>query len=121
MKYAFLTLLLLACFSQAFSLNDAPAGTQVPNTLGQQYKNLKSDLEIINGFRMVKMYTMDRFWTTVEDSLQGQRVKLADLATQIAKQKQNIAALNASLTKIENEKQSLSAGVDNVIIFGKPY
>lgn len=121
MKHTFLAFLLMASFSQAFSLNEQPSGTQVPNTLGQQYKSLKSDLEVIEGFRMIKMYTMDKFWTSVEDSLQGQRAKITDLATQIAKQKDDIAALNASLTKIENEKQSLASGVDNLIILGKPY
>lgn len=121
MKNTFLTFLLIVCFSQAFSLNETTPGSQVPTTLGQQYKNLKSDIEIFDGFRMIKMYTMDKFWITVEDSLKIQRTKLANLATQLTRQQENIEALNVSLAKIEKEKQSLTAGVDSLIIFGKPY
>jgi hypothetical protein len=69
MKYTFLTFLLMACCAQVFGSDETnPAGSG-PNTLSQQYKTLKTDLEIINGYRMIKMFTMDRFWTVVEDSL----------------------------------------------------
>ena len=64
--------LMLFC-TTAFCANEGvPAGTP-PGNLTQQYKNLKGDMEVINGVRMVKMYTMDRFWTVVEDSLKAQK------------------------------------------------
>jgi hypothetical protein len=121
MKSIFLILLFIASSFPAFSVNETSPANQEPNTIQQQYKNLKSDLEIIDGFRMIKMYTMDKFWTTVEDSLQAQRSKLTELAAQITKQKEDIRNLNVSLSEIEKEKQSLATGVDSLIIFGKPY
>ncbi len=111
----------MACAVPAFSLSEALPAGPAPNTLQQQYKNLKADLEIIDGFRMIKMFTMDKFWTTVEDSLQAQRSKLRELAALIAKQQKDMQALAMSLSKIEKENQALTTGVDSLIIFGKPH
>ncbi len=121
MKYIFLGLLLIVNSSPIFCLNEITPIGPVPNTLQQQYKNLKTDLEIVDGFRIIKMYTMDRFWIIVEDSLRMQKSKLRESATLIAKQKQDIHGLNTSLSRVENEKHSLTAGVDSLIVFGKPY
>lgn len=121
MKYIFLGLLLIVNSSPIFCLNEITPIGPVPNALQQQYKNLKTDLEIVDGFRIIKMYTMDRFWIIVEDSLRMQKSKLRESATLIAKQKQDIHGLNTSLSRVENEKHSLTAGVDSLIVFGKPY
>src|SRR5688572_17667849 len=116
------TLVLMLLCGTAFGQNETPK-TSIPQnaTLPQQYKNLKSDLEIVDGYRMIKMYTMDRFWTIVEDSLRKQKVKNNESVAVITKQRAEIQALNASLLKTENEKQSLTAGVDNMIVFGKTF
>ena len=45
MKYIFLALLLTASSTPAFSLSQAIPAGPVPNTLQQQYKNLKADLD----------------------------------------------------------------------------
>jgi hypothetical protein len=39
----------------------------------------------------------------------------------IAQHKKEAEALQLSLNKIEKEKEGLQAGVDNIIVFGKPY
>jgi hypothetical protein len=89
--------------------------------LSQQYKSLKEDLDVINGFRMVKLFTMDRFWTVVEDSLRTQKAKYGETIAVIAKQKEEIGGLNASLAKIQQENQGLKAGVDNMTVFGNEF
>lgn len=114
-------MLLLIC-TAAFGLNEGAPKSNVPaGTLPQQYKNLKADLEIIDGYRMIKMYTMDRFWTVVEDSLLTQKSKYKESIAVIAKQKTEIAGLNSSLKKVEGEKQELVAGVESIIVFGKSF
>src|SRR5688572_24939744 len=97
------TLVLMLLCATAFGLNEKPK-TNIPQnaTLQQQYKNLKSDLEIIDGYRMIKMYTMDRFWTIVEDSLRAQKLKNSASIAVISKQQAEIKSLNASLLKTEN-------------------
>jgi cell division protein FtsB len=121
MKYTFLTFLLMACCTQAFSSDETAQAKSGPNTLSQQYKSLKTDLEIIDGYRMIKMFTMDRFWTVVEDSLAGQKTKIRESAALIAQHKKEVEGLQASLNKTEKEKEGLQAGVDNIMVFGNPY
>jgi len=120
MKYTLLTLLMITFCLQAFGLNEPTPPNSVPLTLQQQYKNLKADLEIIDGYRMIKMFTMDRFWTVLEDSLQTQKNKIRESASLIARQKKETAVLQASIKKIESENENLKAGVDNLIVFGEP-
>lgn len=116
------TLLVLTLFcTAAFGLNDGTPQSASPATLTQQYKNLKEDLEVINGFRMIKMFTMDRFWTVVEDSLRAKKAMYKESTAVISKQQAEIAGLNASLQKIEKEKQDLASGVDNILVFGSSF
>jgi cell division protein FtsB len=126
MKSTYTIIVLLLFCTSAFCLNQAtpqttPVKNAPPGTLSQQYKSLKEDLDVINGFRMVKLFTMDRFWTVVEDSLRTQKARYGETIAVIAKQKQEIGGLNASLTKIQQENEGLKAGVENMVVFGKEF
>jgi hypothetical protein len=90
-------------------------------TLQQQYKNLKSDLEIINGFRVVKIFTMDRLWAGVEDSLVIQRSKLSESLKIIDGQKKDLERLANSLAAIEKQQGDLTARVDSIAVLGIPF
>ncbi|MFZ2904646.1 MAG: hypothetical protein WAZ98_00455 [Cyclobacteriaceae bacterium] len=118
MKSKILIILLLALSTHSFS-NEAipPSGS----SLHDQYKYLKSDLEIIDGYRMIKMYTMDKFWTVVTDSLTTQKLKLRESAALLAKLQQEIKTLEGSVTTIKNENQELQAGVDSILLFGRTF
>lgn len=118
MKY----LLLLFCLVAAISVSVAQAQSaeQAPS-LRQQYANLKSNQEVINGFRMVKLYDMDQLWRVIEDSLRTKRAAINEGLALVAKQEAEINELKASLVQIEAEKQALVSGVENINIFGKPY
>lgn len=121
MKSTSAILVLMLFCTTAFCLNEGISQSTTPANLTSQYKNLKEDLEVINGFRMIKMYTMDRFWTVVEDSLRAKKSIYQESVSVIAKQKAEIAGLNSSLVKVEKEKQDLEAGVENIFVFGKPF
>lgn len=118
MKSKILIILLLALSTHSFS-NEAipPSGS----SLHDQYKYLKSDLEIIDGYRMIKMYTMDKFWTVVTDSLTTQKLKLRESAALLAKLQQEIKTLEGSVTTIKTENQELQAGVDSILLFGRTF
>jgi hypothetical protein len=125
MKYIILTLLAAMLYLPNLSAQSAqqaaPAFDPSVNTLRDQYKNLKSDLDVINGFRMVKLYTMDKFWNVVEDSLRTQRTKFRESTAIVANQKTEIASLNTTIQKLEGEKEVLSTKVDNMIVFGMAF
>ena len=124
MKSMFTSLVLIVFCTTAFGLNEGTpqnASPSTPTTLTQQYKYLKEDLEVINGFRMIKMYTMDRFWNIVEDTIRAKKAMYKESVAVISKQQAEIASLNASLQKIEKEKVDLASGVDNILVFGSPF
>lgn len=122
MKYI-LILLLTISFVPAFCVNEPPQVTPTPATLTlqDQYNNLKGDLEVIDGFRMIKMYTMDKFWVSVMDSLRAQQAKLQETTVTITNLQGEIKALQSTVSKVNGEKESLAAQVEGILVFGKTY
>jgi hypothetical protein len=70
---------------------------------------------------MVKLYVMDQFWKTVQDSLQAQRASVRASVLLSASQAKEIESLKASLAKVEKSKEELIVGVDNIVVMGKAY
>lgn len=120
MKYAAILLFVGACSIPSLFAQQAEIVQPSKNSLQDQYKNLKTDLEVINGFRMIKMYTMDRFWNVVMDSLKAEQVKSAQATSTITARQKDITGLLSTIKKLESEKQELVTRVDNLIVFGKP-
>ncbi len=118
MKYI-LFLFCLVEFSTVFSTESPVA--QKPRTLHEQFNGLKTDVEIVNGYRMIKVYTLDQFWKIVEDSMRIQKAAKNILLIQVSNLKKDIQEFKASLEKSEKSKEELIAGVDNLIVFGKPF
>lgn len=109
-------LVALTTVSVAQAVQPAP-----PSSLRQQYANLKAQQEVINGFRMVKLYDMDQLWRVIEDSLRTKRTAINEGFAVVSKQAAEIKTLKEVTAKLESEKQALASGVDNILVFGKPY
>ena len=123
MRYAMFFLLMVVKsvgFSQTQPAQVGPQLQTQPQayTLQQQYKNLKSDLDVINGFRMVKIFTMDRLWAGVEDSLAIQKSKLAESHRIINDQQKELQRLGSALTASEKEQNELASRVENIEVLG---
>lgn len=108
---------LVAFFSTSFAQDLQPAPTG-PQTLRQQYATLKSDLEVINGFRMVKLYEMDQLWRVVEDSLKTKRAAINEGLVVVKQQAAEIETLKTQVAKTEGEKRELVSGVTNMNVYG---
>jgi hypothetical protein len=113
-------LCLVAFFSGSFAQTPQPVPAG-PQTLRQQYATLKSDLDVINGFRMVKLYEMDQLWRIVEDSLKTKRAAINQGLAIAKQQAAEIDNLKAQVTKTESEKQELVSGVANINVFGMSF
>lgn len=120
MRSCVVLICLVAFFSSSFAQNPqpVPTGTQ---TLRQQYATLKSDLDVINGFRMVKLYEMDQLWRVVEDSLKTKRAAISQGLALARQQAAEIDNLKAQVAKTESEKQELVSGVANINVFGMSF
>jgi hypothetical protein len=121
MRYTTILFCLVAFASVSIAQNPEPAVPTGPQTLRQQYANLKSDLEVINGFRMVKLYEMDQFWRVIEDSLRTKRTAINQGVAVTKQQSVEIETLKAQVAKTETEKQALVSGVANINVFGMSY
>lgn len=117
MRSCVVLICLVAFFSVSVGQNPQPVPTG-PQTLRQQYATLKSDLEVINGFRMVKLYEMDQLWRVIEDSLKTKREAISQGLAIAQKQAVEIDELKVQVAKTENEKQELVSGVANINVFG---
>lgn len=111
----------LLTFFQVFGNTENTEPPQGKQTLQEQYVGLKSEQEVIDGYRMVKLYVMDQFWKTVQDSLQAQRASVRASVLLSASQAKEIESLKASLAKVEKSKEELIVGVDNIVVMGKAY
>lgn len=120
MRLCVVLICLVAFFSVSSAQNPEPEPTG-PQTLRQQYATLKSDLDVINGFRMVKLYEMDQLWRVVEDSLKTKRVAINQGLAVARNQAVEIDQLKAQVVKTESEKQELVSGVANINVFGMSF
>lgn len=120
MRSCVVLLCLVAFISGSFAQNPQPVPTGA-QTLRQQYANLKSDLEVINGFRMIKLYEMDQFWRVIEDSLKTKRTAI-NQGLDIAKQQAaEIESLKTQVAKTDTEKQELISNVANINAYGMSF
>lgn len=117
MRSCVVLICLVALSLGLFAQNPQPDPTE-PQTLRQQYATLKGDLEVINGFRMVKLYEMDQLWRVVEDSLKAKRAAIHDGLVIVKQQAAEIDNLKAQVAKTEGDKQELVEKVANINVFG---
>jgi HAMP domain-containing protein len=120
MKYLIIFCCLIMA-APALATDSNEAQTPPAQTLQGQYNGLRSEMEVIDGYRMMKMYVMDKFWQTVMDSAQAQRTLLAQSMTLTEQQAKEISALKTSLAAGKDAREALEAGVDNLVVFGQPY
>ena len=120
MRSCVVLICLVALFSVSFAQTPQAVPTG-PQTLRQQYATLKSDLDIINNFRMVRLYEMDQFWRIIEDSLKTKRLAINQGLAIAQQQAAEIEGLKAQIVKTENEKQELVSHVANINVFGMSF
>lgn len=92
-----------------------------PQSLRQQYAHMKSDLDVINGFRMVKLYEMDQLWRVVEDSLKVKRAAINRGELLVKTQAAEIDSLKQQVARTENAKQELVSNVANINAYGMTF
>jgi hypothetical protein len=120
MRSCVVLICLVAFFSGSVAQTPQPVPTG-PQTLRQQYATLKSDLDVINGFRMVKLYEMDQLWRVIEDSLKTKRAAINQGLAIAREQTIEIENLKTQVVKTESEKQELVSGVANINVFGMSF
>lgn len=115
-----LLLCLVAFVTVSIAQNPQPEPVG-PQSLRQQYAHMKSDLDVINGFRMVKLYEMDQLWRVVEDSLKVKRAAINRGELLVKTQAAEIDSLKQQVARAENAKQELVSNVANINAYGMTF
>lgn len=115
-----LLLCLVAFVAVSIAQNTQPEPVG-PQSLRQQYAHMKSDLDVINGFRMVKLYEMDQLWRVVEDSLKVKRAAINRGELLVKTQAAEIDSLKQQVARAENAKQELVSNVANINAYGMTF
>ena len=115
-----LLLCLVAFITVSIAQNTQPEPVG-PQSLRQQYAHMKSDLDVINGFRMVKLYEMDQLWRVVEDSLKVKRAAINRGELLVKTQAAEIDSLKQQVARTENAKQELVSNVANINAYGMTF
>jgi len=116
MKYLLL-LCGLFCSGIALAEDVQPASTSLP----AQYKSLTSDCEVIDGYRMLKLYKMDAFWKVVMDSIALSNQKIDGLVLKQQDLEKTIKMMSAKLETSEKARNEVTEQIDNLVVFGKQY
>jgi hypothetical protein len=117
MKYT----LFLACllvFKVGYAIEQKPVGSN--QNLAEQYRVLSSECDVVDGFRVMKLYKMDQFWKAVQDSISRSQSEINQLEDLVYSQRLEMANLKTSLQQAEGEKSSLTGAVNNMLFLGKP-
>ncbi|MDW8330111.1 MAG: hypothetical protein RMK43_00565 [Cyclobacteriaceae bacterium] len=113
MRRLFIPFVMLALSSFA---NSTPAGQK--SLLAEQYRQMLEGVEVIEGYRMVRVMDVEKLWKAVNDSLRaGEELR--------EKMKQEIAGLQASVTSLKKQvdeaqatAEELRTAVESFTVFG---
>jgi len=82
------------------------------NHLQQQYQSLVANAEVIEGYRMVKVYELDRLWRAIADSLENAKAAVTDATA--AK-----VSLQGKIKTLETALEDKAAAYDKLIYAGE--
>ena len=104
-KFLLLPCLLCCCVLPVFA--------QSP-TLDEQYEQIKTEIEVVDGYRIVKMYKMDKVWASVSDSLRAMRAQQTAHEEEIDALTNQVAVLKAAMEKKESNAAALQEAVSSM-------
>lgn len=108
MKHLLVSLFLLA-FVPVLAASDSPPEH---GTLNDQYRSVTSDIDVYDGYRMVKVFAMDKVWKAAMDSLAWERA-------QVKKAAQAGARFQQTIRELEGKLQVRQATVDELVFAGE--
>lgn len=117
MKSTYLLLFVLLAFVQYAYSND-PTKVGI-GQLQQQYQNLLQNAEVIEGYRMLKVYEVDRFWRTVIDSVKESKTALAEAKKENELLHNEIKTMTGSLEQKTAANEELVFNGRHIAVFGQ--
>jgi hypothetical protein len=113
MRYLITLVFLVAC-TPLMATEEAPQ----PTSLRDQYREMYSDVEVIDGFRMVKLYHVDRLWKSVIDSIRAERVGRQEAVIKIAQLEKAVKQMEDKLATEKAASEGLQFAGDHIRVMG---
>ena len=114
-NYPFILLAVLALRTVAYSSDPVKNHS---GHLSQQYQNLLTNAEVIEGYRMVKVFEVDRLWKAVTDSLKEVRTSVSEIKATNASFQNTIKTLEDKLAQNEKVNEDLLFAGKHISVLG---
>lgn len=119
MESKFCTLLvMLAPTFVGYSSDPVKNGT---GHLTHQYQSLLATAEVIEGYRMVKVYEVDRVWKAITDSLKEIKAGVVEAKSLNNSLEATIKTMEDKLAKSETTHADLIFASKHITVFGKDF
>ncbi|MGB3773878.1 MAG: hypothetical protein WA951_01355 [Leeuwenhoekiella sp.] len=114
--YIFVLTLIATC-QVNFAQENTPE-QQKPNTINQQFEDLKESSNNYQEYKVVKRATLDRLQSNTRDTLSAIKAKVSTFDDQLENRDTKINTLNASLEETKNTLEETRANVASISFLG---
>ncbi|WP_031429064.1 hypothetical protein [Flavimarina sp. Hel_I_48] len=97
---------------------ETPETEQKPNTINQQFEDMKESSNNFQEYKVVKRTTLDRLQSNTQDSLNAFKVQVSTFDDQLEERNNNIASLKSSLKETKNTLEETRANVASISFLG---
>ncbi|GIV37958.1 MAG: hypothetical protein KatS3mg032_2337 [Cyclobacteriaceae bacterium] len=106
----------LICLALCVRAQEPVSGSY--SKLNDQYQRLQDHVEVVEGYRMVRMLDVERLWKSVNDSLRIGEAVRRQMSSDITRLRDSVANLNLQLTKARQREAELQGTIQSISVLG---
>ena len=118
MFYRYITILFLAVAIPFSSFSQGEEQEEVPNTLENQYIELKKESNNYQAYKVVREVKLDEFWSAVADTLSEARSEISGLKAEVKDLKSNVAKLEAGIAERDSSLSEQEYQIEHMSFLG---
>lgn len=118
MFYRYITILFLAVAIPFSSFSQGEEQEEVPNTLENQYIELKKESNNYQAYKVVREVKLDEFWSAVADTLSEARSEIGSLKAEVKDLKSNVAKLEAGIAERDSSLSEQEYQIEHMSFLG---
>ncbi len=116
--YSLFIVFLLILSSNASFAQDEPAEIDVPNTLENQFQELKSNSNNYQIYKVVNETSLDNFWKSVADSLKMDRAEIKALKAEVSQLNDEVGSLKIQVTERDAQLEEQEYQIEHMSFLG---
>lgn len=116
---SFASLLFFCALAISVSAQEEEAASE-SNSLDDQFNDLKKSSNNYQDYKVVKKVSLDRFWTTVADTLDKNNEEIKNLKEEVKSLKAEVASLQSQVSERDESLAEQKSLIDNMEFLGVP-